>query len=119
MSESKPLLPLGVPVPSPPEHELFRFEPLGAEHNERDHAAWTGSVDHIRLTPGFPNGNWPSPMSLADNLKDLERHANDFVIRKGFTWSILAPDSNRVIGCLYVYPSRLEGHDVLLPAEAL
>ena len=53
----------------------FRLEPLGPEHNERDHQAWSSSIDHIRATPGFPDGNWPSPMSLERNLEDLVRHA--------------------------------------------
>jgi len=83
----------------------FRLEPLGPEHNERDHQAWMTSVDHIRSTPGFPDGNWPSPMSLADNLADLERHAHDFVQRRGFTYTVL-DDADDVIGCLYIYPSR-------------
>lgn len=40
---------------SPPvslETERFVLEPLGPEHNERDYAAWTSSMDHIRATPG-------------------------------------------------------------------
>jgi hypothetical protein len=39
--------------------ELFRLDPLGPQHNEADYAAWTGSLDHIRATPGFPDGNRP------------------------------------------------------------
>ena len=82
----------------------FRLEPLGPEHNERDHEAWMSSIDHIWSTPGFPHGDWPKPMSLEDNHSDLVRHADDFANRRGFTYSIL--DSNGVIGCVYIYPSR-------------
>ena len=32
----------------------FRMEPLGPEHNERDHDAWMSSIDHIWKTPDFP-----------------------------------------------------------------
>lgn len=87
----------------------FRLEPLGPDHNERDHAAWMSSIDHIRATPGFPHGNWPSPMSLEQNLDDLVRHAGDFGERAGFTYSIL--DGDEVIGCLYIYPFGGDGHD--------
>ena len=45
---------------------LFRLEPLGPEHNERDYAAWTSSIEHIRVTPGFARG-WPHAMSLDEN----------------------------------------------------
>ena len=87
----------------------FCLEPLGPEHNERDHAAWMSSIDHIRATPGFENWDWPQPMSLEENLRDLEEHAKDFVERRGFTYSIL--DGEDVIGCIYIYPSREPGFD--------
>ena len=84
----------------------FRLEPLGPQHNEPDHTAWTSSIDHIRATPDFPNGRWPpvGGLSLAENLRDLQRHAEDFQRRVGFTYTVL-DDGNRVIGCVYIYPS--------------
>ena len=92
----------------------FRLEPLGPEHNERDHEAWMSSIEHIRATPGFPDADWPHEMSLEDNLADLERHARDFAERKGFTYSIL--DGDAVIGCLYIYPSKTDGVDAEVSA---
>lgn len=85
----------------------FHLEPLGAEHNERDHEAWMSSIDHIRRTPGFSpeeEPGWPETMTLERNLEDLVRHAKDFHERKGFTYSIL--EGEDVIGCIYIYPSR-------------
>jgi len=38
----------------------FRLEPLGAEHNERDHEAWMTSIAHIKATPGFEDSDWPN-----------------------------------------------------------
>jgi hypothetical protein len=67
------------------------------------------SIDHVRSTPGFPDGNWPRPMTLVENLSDLERHAADFTARRGFTYSIL--DHDDVIGCLYIYPDKTGGTD--------
>src|ERR1044072_8092705 len=52
----------------------FRLEPLDPEHNERDYAAWTSSIEHIRKSPGFAEGSWPHEMSLDENRADLERH---------------------------------------------
>jgi hypothetical protein len=71
----------------------FRLRPLGPEHNVSDHAAWTSSFDHIRATPGWASGRWPREMSLDENRGDLERHAADFAERRGFTYTVLAPDS--------------------------
>jgi hypothetical protein len=87
----------------------FRLEPLGAHHNDRDYEAWMTSIEHIHATPGFPDGDWPSPMSSEANLADLVRHAGDFEGRKGFTYSVL--DGDEVIGCVYIYPSSDPDHD--------
>jgi RimJ/RimL family protein N-acetyltransferase len=84
----------------------FVLEPLGPEHNERDYEAWTSSLEHIRTTPGFPWGTWPREMSADDNRADLQRHADDFRDRTGFTYTVLDPGDRDVIGCVYIYPLR-------------
>lgn len=87
-----------------------RLEPLGPEHNERDYAAWSSSIEHIRRSPGFgPDATWPHEMSLDENLVDLERHARDFEECTGFTYSVL--DGTEVVGCVYVYPAEDGVHD--------
>jgi hypothetical protein len=87
------------------ETPLFRLEPLGPQHNERDYDAWSSSIEHIRSTPGFEHGGWPREMTLEENRADLERHARDFEERRGFTYTVL--DGDDVVGCVYIYP--LEG----------
>jgi hypothetical protein len=89
------------------------LRPLGSEHNERDHAAWSSSIDHIRATPGFAERSWPHPMSLEENLADLEAHARDFAERKGFTYTVLDPATDDVLGCVYVYPDGEGESDAL------
>ena len=102
----------GFSVPESFEGPGFRLEPLGPQHNDRDYAAWTSSVEHILATPGFDPTRWPRPMSLDDNMQDLLGHATDFRRREGFTYSIL--DEDDVIGCLYIYPSSAPGNDALV-----
>lgn len=91
----------------------LRLEPLGPQHNRADHAAWTSSIEHIRSTPGYPDGRWPPPegMSLEENLADLRRHADDFAGSRGFTFTVLDP-ADDVIGCVYLYPSASADADV-------
>jgi hypothetical protein len=89
----------------------FLLEPLGPEHNERDHAAWMSSIEHIQTTPGFEGWGWPLEMSLEENLADLEMHARDFASREGFTYTVLDPRTRDVIGCVYVYPAGDGAHD--------
>jgi hypothetical protein len=98
------------PPPGLDKH-AFRLRPLGPEHNESDYAAWTSSVEHILATPGYEGSHWPHPMTLDDNERDLTRHADEFVAREAFTYTVLAPDSDVVIGCLYIYPSERPEYD--------
>jgi hypothetical protein len=63
-------------------------------------------MEHIHATPGFEERSWPRPMTLEENRSDLEQHAADFVARTGFTNTVLAPDTDTVIGCVYIYPGK-------------
>jgi RimJ/RimL family protein N-acetyltransferase len=108
---STPFVPDDFELPLELATDRFRLEPLGPEHNERDHEAWMSSIDHIRATPGFPNGNWPTEMSAEQNLADLVQHAADFAARTGFTYSVL--DGDEVIGCVYLYTTIDGEHDVV------
>jgi len=98
-------VPLGLETPQ------FVLEPLGPEHNERDYDAWTSSMEHIAATPGFADGSWPREMTLDENRADLQRHADDFRERRGFTYTVLDPTSRDVIGCVYIYPVRDSDYD--------
>jgi RimJ/RimL family protein N-acetyltransferase len=91
-------------VPLRLETELFTLEPLGPKHNERDYDAWTSSREHIHATPGWEDSSWPRPMTLEENRGDLERHADDFRRRAGFTYTVLERPSGEVVGCVYIYP---------------
>ncbi|MEU8416065.1 N-acetyltransferase [Amycolatopsis japonica] len=107
-------VPAGFVPPTALVTDEFRLEPLGPEHNPADHAAWTSSIEHIRSTPGYPDGDWPphDGMTLDENLADLRRHAEDFARRKGFTFTVLSPADGDVIGCVYLYPTASEDWDV-------
>ena len=85
----------------------FRLELLGPQHNEADHAAWMSSIEHIRSTPGFDRG-WPpaAGMTLAENLADLNSHAERSRRRVDFAYSVLDATTGEVIGCVYFKPSR-------------
>jgi hypothetical protein len=109
----RPFVPEGFAVPAGLETPAFRLEPLGPQHNASDHAAWSSSIAHIRSTPGLEGGDWPpvDGMSLDANREDLEGHARDFAERTGFTYTVLAPGGDEVIGCLYLYPARDGEHD--------
>jgi hypothetical protein len=98
-------------VPLGLETDELVLEPLGPEHNEQDYDAWTSSMEQIAATPGFRDGSWPHEMTLDENRADLQRHADDFRSRRGFTYTVLEPASRAVIGCVYIYPSRDGDYD--------
>ncbi len=103
-------VPADFAVPGGLTAERFRLEPLGPQHNAADYAAWTTSIGHIQATPGFAGESWPHEMSLAANLRDLERHAQDFTERPGFTYTVLSTSTGDVVGCVYIYPPSSAGH---------
>jgi hypothetical protein len=107
-------VPVGFDPPTSLATGQFHLEPLGPQHDQADHAAWMSSIEHIRSTPGYPDGNWPprSGMTLEENLADLRRHAEDFRRGAGFTFTVLDPGDNDIIGYVYLYPSASEEWDV-------
>jgi hypothetical protein len=113
MASTETFVPEGFEPPRELVGDGFRLEPLGPQHNASDLAAWTSSIEHVRATTGFEKSSWPpvEGMSSEDNLSDLVRHAQDFVERTGFTFTVLDPATDEVIGCVYVYPSKEPDHD--------
>ena len=91
-------------VPRRLETPHFVLELLGPEHNDQDYDAWTSSVEHIHTTPEWQDSRSPLEMMLDENRADLQRHADDFLTRKGFTYTVLDWASRDVIGCVYIYP---------------
>lgn len=97
-------------VPLRLETPQFRLEPLGPVHNDADYGAWSSSLEHIRATPGWEESSWPRDMTLEENRADLQRHADDFANRSGFTYTVLEPGGD-VVGCVYIYPAPDGPHD--------
>ena len=64
-------------------------------------------MEHIHATPGWEESSWPREMTLEENRADLQRHADDFENRSGFTYTVLEPGGD-VVGCVYIYPPRDE-----------
>jgi hypothetical protein len=108
----RPFVPADFEAPRTLDAEQFRLEPLGPQHNDSDYDAWSSSREHIHATPGWETSTWPDDRTLADNLRDLQRHADDFEKRTGFTYTVLDPATGEVIGCLYIYPDRSAVDDV-------
>lgn len=98
-------LPAGFAPLPPADCTHFSFEVLGPRHNAADLAAWSSSIRYISSIPGFGE-TWPIRVyTLAENLADLAEHAQHHAAGLDYAWTILAPGSREVIGCLYVKPT--------------
>lgn len=72
MTSMDEFVPADFVVPLGIETSELVLEPLLPEHNQKDYAAWTSSLEHIAATPGFPWGSWPREMTADENRADLE-----------------------------------------------
>ena len=50
-------------------------------------------------------------VSLEQNLIDLGWHQKEFQRRRSFAYTVVALDESRVLGCVYIDPTRKEGFD--------
>jgi RimJ/RimL family protein N-acetyltransferase len=90
----------------------FTLEPLNASHVERDYDAFITSRARLNLWSG---DTWPHEgFTLAENLDDLNGHDGEHRARVAFTYTVLAPDATRCLGCVYINPLErfLRGHGV-------
>jgi hypothetical protein len=92
--------------PAPLETHQFRLTLLAPKHCDSDYAAWTSSMDFIRTLPGWAGSKWPYPMTIEDNLRDCETHLSRSTAGLDFAYTVLLPDRDEVIGCVYFMPTR-------------
>jgi len=100
------LVPSDFVLPDPIETDQFRLALLGPEHNESDYAAWTSSMDFIRSLPGWEAASWPEPMTIEANLRDCTSHRARSRSGSDFAYTVLLPDRDDVVGCVYFKPTR-------------
>lgn len=97
------------PVPVGLETAEFRLRMLTINDVDKDYAAVMSSVEHLREV--WPGSGWPDGLTIEDNLIDLGWHHKEFTNRTSFAYTMVTPDESRVIGCVYVNPTRKRGFD--------
>jgi RimJ/RimL family protein N-acetyltransferase len=91
-------------VPSVFETERFRLRMLSVDDVEKDYEA---VIESRELLHGMFGGPWPREgFTQEENLHDLQRHQQDFLERKAFTYTVVSLDESRVLGCVYINPAR-------------
>jgi len=93
---------------SPPvelDTKRVHLEPLKPDHAELDHAAFMSSRAHLRKTLGW--GGWPADdATVKANRKDLQRHWKEFENREAYAYTVLSPNRQRCLGCVYLNPIK-------------
>ena len=107
---SKPFVPRDFAVPERLDTAEFRLRTLTIRDVVQDYDAVISSATHLRSI--WPDGTWPEGLTLEQNLIDLGWHQKEFQRRSSFAYTVVTPDESRVVGCVYLYPTRKHGFDV-------
>ena len=107
---SKPLVPQDFNVPQVLETERIRLRPLTIHDAVKDYAAVMESETRLR-TVFRENGQWPEGLTLEQNLIELGWHQVEFQSCTSFAYTVVSLDESRVLGCMYIYPTRKAGYD--------
>ena len=98
-------------VPLLLETDAFHLRPLKASDVELDYQAVMSSLDHLKGVFG-PGSRWPSKnLTKEEDLKALQWHEKEFKRREGFVYTLLNHQETECLGCVYIYPSKLDTCD--------
>ena len=90
------------PVPEGLGNAEFRLRMLQATDVDRDYDAVISSREQLLIRSG---GDWPvEGFSLAENLADLQRHEQEHLERKAFTYTVMNSSAPECLGCVYMNP---------------
>ncbi|WP_099191581.1 GNAT family N-acetyltransferase [Tepidibacter mesophilus] len=107
------LVPENFIVPQKLETEIFRLRMLTTDDVEKDYEAVMSSRDHLLTLSGEDDEYaWPrKDMTIEENLKDLQRHQNEFLERTAFTYTVMSLDEKICLGCVYINISEKKNFD--------
>ena len=90
------------PVPEGLRNAEFMLRMLRATDVELDYDAVISSREQLLIRSG---GDWPvEGFSLAENLADLQRHEQEHLERKAFTYTMMNTTETFCLGCVYINP---------------
>ena len=107
---NQPLVPESFDVPGKLETERMRLRPLTISDAVKDFEAVITSEDRLR-TIFDPGGDWPSGLTLEQNIIELGWHQTEFQLRTSFAYTVVSLDELEVLGCVYIYPTSIAEYD--------
>ena len=106
---SYPFVDTGFNVPQQLETKEFRLRMLTVNDVVKDYDAVMSSVEQLREV--WPGSGWPDGLTLEQNLVDLGWHQGEFERRRSFAYTVVTLDETKVVGCVYINPTRKRGYD--------
>lgn len=98
-------------VPESFEARDYRLNVLTPTVAELDYDAVMSSREHLR-TVFSAHDQWPeNDLTLARNFDDLRKHEAEFHAREAFAYTVLTPNADLCLGCVYIYPSTVADYD--------
>ena len=80
----------------------FLFRPLRTTDVELDYQAVMSSASKLRI---WSQSDWPRDgFTLEENLADLAMHEEEHHAREAFTYTVMDPEQNVCLGCIYMRP---------------
>ena len=105
-----PFVPTDFTPPAALEADGYRLRMLTVNDVVKDYDAVMSSAEHIQQDV-WPGSQWPTGLSLEQNLVDLGWHQKEFQRGTSFAYTVVEADESRVIGCIYIYATRKTDYD--------
>ena len=110
--KNHPFVPIDFSIPEVLENDHFLIRMLTVNDVVKDYEAVMTSIDRIKGVFG-PDSDWPSvDLTLEQDLIDLGWHQKEFQRRSSFAYTVMNPDEEQCLGCVYIYPSNKKDFDV-------
>ncbi|MFK7914302.1 MAG: hypothetical protein AB8B93_10345 [Pseudomonadales bacterium] len=107
-----PFVPDSFTAPAVMETPKYRLRTLTVNDVVKDYDAVMSSASHIKEVG--PGSHWPTDLTLEQNLIDLGWHQKEFQESRSFAYTVVDLDESRVIGCVYINPTRKVGFDAVV-----
>ena len=108
-ASSYPFVPTEFNIPSTFETKNYRLRMLTVHDLVKDFDAVISSS--VKLREVWPASDWPLGLTLEENLVDLGWHQREFTTRRSFAFTVVTLDETRVLGCVYINPTRKKNYD--------
>jgi hypothetical protein len=105
---SRPLVPDDFVVPERLEGAGFHLRMLTIHDLVKDYDAVMTSADRL-VGHMDPDDDWPLGLTLEEDLVDLGWHQREFTLRHSFAYTVMSPDEQTCLGCVYLLPTGAAG----------